>query len=214
MSAIPVVRYMEREFERVQRIERKLARLARDLGAGEGNAGGVWPRAAFWRNPRGLALRSALYDRRSDELVVAFAAGPEYRMAASSLRLASPVKEVRLDDLGYGMVLRLADGTETSVASDLVLFECDPQYRRLHQERRPARGSASRRDPSGVGARLRTLRLAAGRSARKVAAAAGLAPSNYARLEASRHQPRIETLVRVARALGVPLATVLADHGP
>jgi transcriptional regulator with XRE-family HTH domain len=38
---------------------------------------------------------------------------------------------------------------------------------------------------------------------------AGLAPSNYARLEASKHQPRVETLVRVAKALGVPLADLV-----
>ena len=47
----------------------------------------------------------------------------------------------------------------------------------------------------------------AARSKEAVAAAAGMARSNYARLEAARHQPKLETLKRVARALGVPLAT-------
>jgi len=56
-----------------------------------------------------------------------------------------------------------------------------------------------------VGEKVRALRLASGRTAMEVASAAGMARSNFARLEASRHEPRLSTLRRVAEALAVPL---------
>jgi len=37
-----------------------------------------------------------------------------------------------------------------------------------------------------------------------VAEASGMARSNFARLEAGKHEPRLDTLRRVADALGVP----------
>jgi transcriptional regulator with XRE-family HTH domain len=39
-----------------------------------------------------------------------------------------------------------------------------------------------------------------------------MAPSNLARLEASRHSPRLETLERVAAALGVGVGDLLAGR--
>lgn len=46
-----------------------------------------------------------------------------------------------------------------------------------------------------------------------MAKAAGLAPSNHARLEAGGHEPRMDTLARVAAALQVPLWRVLPAIG-
>ncbi len=43
----------------------------------------------------------------------------------------------------------------------------------------------------------------------EVAAAAGMARSNFARLESSRHEPRLATLRRVAEALAVPLGALV-----
>jgi DNA-binding XRE family transcriptional regulator len=60
-----------------------------------------------------------------------------------------------------------------------------------------------------VGAKVRALRRASGRTAIEVAEAAGMARSNFARLEADRHEPRLGTLRRVAEALDVPLEALL-----
>jgi predicted metal-dependent hydrolase len=198
MSEAPLIEQLDRDFERIADLERKLAHMANRLGAGA--------QRAFWKSARGLELRAASYDRSRDELVVAFHAGPEYRMAASALKLPAAVRDARLDELKHGAMVRLADGSETSVASDLVLYECEPAYR----ETLEPRDAVGQRD---FGARIRALRLAAGLRAKDVAVAAGLAASNYARLEASKHQPRIETLVRVAKALGVPLASLVSEEG-
>lgn len=63
--------------------------------------------------------------------------------------------------------------------------------------------------PPSAGARIRALRRASGRSASALAAAAGMARSNWARLESGRHDPGVRTLGRAAAALGVPLAAIL-----
>jgi transcriptional regulator with XRE-family HTH domain len=63
--------------------------------------------------------------------------------------------------------------------------------------------------PKPFGARARARRLAVGRSALETAAAAGMAPSNYARMEAGRHRPRLDTLERVAAALGTSVHDLL-----
>ena len=68
---------------------------------------------------------------------------------------------------------------------------------------------AARERRERTSARIRELRQAAGLSAVEVATAAGMARSNYARLESGRHQPGLITLQRVAAALGVALAELL-----
>jgi DNA-binding XRE family transcriptional regulator len=104
----------------------------------------------------------------------------------------------RLDDLEHGIVLAFAGGRTTDVASDLILHACEPAYDEAGMSR----------SPRAIGARIRALWLAAGRSAAEVARAVGLARPNYSRLEAGRHEARVQTLVRVAAALGVPLTAL------
>lgn len=60
-----------------------------------------------------------------------------------------------------------------------------------------------------VGAGIRILRESRGLRASEVARAAGMARSNYARLESGRHHPGLRTLARAAAALRVPLAELL-----
>jgi DNA-binding XRE family transcriptional regulator len=153
--------------------------------------------ARFWDRPGGLELALVSFDSFRKEFVVRFKAGPQYRLPLRRLGDAGEVAAVDLDSYRHGVVVVFSDGRATNFASDLVLFECEPEYR--------ARMAAPPR-PRHVGQRVRALRLAAGRTATAVAAAAGMAPPNYARLEAAQHAPRADTLVRIAQALGVPVA--------
>ena len=146
-------------------------------------------------------LESAHLSSDRATLVARFLDGREYTLPLATLRLSSPVVEAAVDDLRHGIALRLRDGTITDVSSGFVLYHCDPGYR--------AENESSELSRSAVAARIRALRKQSGRRASEVAAAAGLAPSNYARLEAGKHQPRIETLLSVAKALRVPLVDLL-----
>lgn len=62
-----------------------------------------------------------------------------------------------------------------------------------------------------LGARLRELRVAAGLTQAELARRTGIHRPNIARVEAGRHTPSLETLARLASAIGVPTTTVLAE---
>jgi len=64
-------------------------------------------------------------------------------------------------------------------------------------------------DGSRLGARLRELRLAAGLTQAELARRTGIHRPNIARVEAGRHTPSLETLARLATAIGVPTTRVL-----
>jgi DNA-binding XRE family transcriptional regulator len=78
----------------------------------------------------------------------------------------------------------------------------------------PMNGSASAIPIDGVrlGARLRELRVQAGLTQAELARRTGIHRPNIARVEAGRHTPSLETLARLASAIGVPTTTVLAEE--
>ena len=150
--------------------------------------------------PRGLELDSVSLDARRRTISVRFRQGRAVSLPFSALRLKRRPVAAALDDLRHAVVLELSNGQVEEVASDLFLYETDPEYRAAH---------AVPSSPPPVGPRIREIRVALGLKAAHVAKGAGLAPSNYARLEAGGHEPRMDTLVRVAAALRVPLWRVL-----
>ncbi|MBT2326958.1 helix-turn-helix transcriptional regulator [Variovorax paradoxus] len=72
----------------------------------------------------------------------------------------------------------------------------------------PTRSSAA----CEVGAQVRALRLAAGVSGGKVAAASGISPSMLSRIERGLVSPSVETLYRIARGLDVPISRFFGDQ--
>lgn len=159
-------------------------------------------RRLFWEHPEGLTLDYAHYDPLSRMFQVAFRLDGRYELPTETLGHHAPVRECGLDEFRHGVIVRFEDDSTTSFSSDFVLYHCEPAYRARHARHE------SKRVPN-FGAKIRALRLAAGRDAVEVARAAGMAPSNYSRLEASKHRPRVETLVRIATALRVPLAALV-----
>lgn len=67
-------------------------------------------------------------------------------------------------------------------------------------------------DGAQLGARLRELRLAAGLTQAELARRTGIHRPNIARVEAGRHTPSLETLSRLASAIGVSTTTVLTER--
>ncbi|MFW6049879.1 MAG: helix-turn-helix domain-containing protein [Myxococcota bacterium] len=67
-------------------------------------------------------------------------------------------------------------------------------------------------DGARLGARLRELRLAAGLTQAELARRTGIHRPNIARVEAGRHTPSLETLARLASAIGVPTTRVLTEE--
>ncbi len=69
-------------------------------------------------------------------------------------------------------------------------------------------------DPTRLGKRIRELRLAAGLTQAELATRTGIHRPNIARVEAGRHTPSLETLTRVAAAIGVAPATLFNNMAP
>ncbi|MDH3199533.1 MAG: helix-turn-helix domain-containing protein [Myxococcales bacterium] len=67
-------------------------------------------------------------------------------------------------------------------------------------------------DGEKLGARLRELRLAAGLTQAELARRTGIHRPNIARVEAGRHTPSLETLARIASAIGVSTTHVLVSR--
>jgi DNA-binding XRE family transcriptional regulator len=65
-------------------------------------------------------------------------------------------------------------------------------------------------DGATLGRRLRELRLAAGLTQAELARRTGIHRPNIARVEAGRHTPSLETLARLAQAIGVSTTRVLS----
>lgn len=64
-------------------------------------------------------------------------------------------------------------------------------------------------DGPTLGGRIRSLRLAAGLTQAELARRTGIHRPNIARVEAGRHTPSLETIARLAAAIGVPATRVL-----
>lgn len=122
------------------------------------------------------------------------------------------------DGSGPREVILASDGRSAKVVlesgAELELRATDLQAKRgQNNHGSEAVVPAALRDVDGVrlGQRLRALRLAAGLTQAELARRTGIHRPNIARVEAGRHTPSLETLARLAAAIGVSTTRVLAD---
>lgn len=194
---------IDRAFEALHSIDDALGRTSRRI-AGKELSRTIAP-TPFWARPGGLELDSVRYDHGDEEFVVTFVAGPTYHLPRRFVR-DKEVRGTELDEFRHGVVVLFDDLEVTSFAGDLVLFHCEPAYKAS------VKTSASRSARSPIGARVRRERLAKGLSLTDVARAVDMAASNYSRLESGAHGPRLDVLMRVAEALGVPLTRLTSPR--
>lgn len=119
-----------------------------------------------------------------------------------------PVEAVVLAEDRLSARIELRDG------SSLELIAAELAQGRLASARATHGGSSvALGDVDGVrlGQRLRALRLAAGLTQAELARRTGIHRPNIARVEAGRHTPSLETLARLAAAIGVSTTRVLSD---
>jgi DNA-binding XRE family transcriptional regulator len=126
--------------------------------------------------------------------MVPFADIPEAQ-GLTGMELPNPY---RLDIVGAG-------GQRSELPWDFVRHYCDVYYR----EREEAHAEAGRRS---LGNRLRALREAARLTQSDLAVAAGIGRITEVRIENGEQSPRYDTLARIARALGRPLADLVAGE--
>ncbi len=101
-------------------------------------------------------------------------------------------------------------GNILEIPWDDVLHHCEPNYEYY-------KGKSKQSDDSEravrIGSRVRELRINAGLSVTELAKRVGMQRPNLSRLEAGKHVPALETLERIADALGVSVAALVAVNG-
>lgn len=156
----------------------------------------------------GQKIRDARYSVSEDRFIVTFDSGKEYSFSRSSLDVddGSELVNVQLDRGRFFFRVTQASGNYYEVPWDRVLHESEPAYRYF-------RGRVSRTKGSReLGARIRKLREKKGLTQEALADAVGMMRSNISRIEAGKHHPTLDTLERIAKALKVPVAEIIATR--
>lgn len=119
----------------------------------------------------------------------------------------SEVAGIALEGDAQTATLRLSSGREITIRASAVANVAGQSTTQAGVNGLDGAGAV---DGARLGARLRELRLAAGLTQAELARRTGIHRPNIARVEAGRHTPSLETLARLATAIGVPTTVVLS----
>ncbi len=98
-----------------------------------------------------------------------------------------------------------ASGNWFEVPWDDVLYHCEPAYEYYKDRQTPGAS-----DDERIGSRLREARKMRELTVAELARRAGMKRPNLSRLEHGRHRPSLDTLERLAEALDIPVARLVA----
>lgn len=121
----------------------------------------------------------------------------------------SEIASIALGDDAETATLRLANGRDVTLRASQIAVSASVRPRSTDAG---ANGRGVPIDGARLGARLRELRVAAGLTQAELARRTGIHRPNIARVEAGRHTPSLDTLARLASAIGVPTTRVLAEE--
>jgi DNA-binding XRE family transcriptional regulator len=156
----------------------------------------------------GKQILNVRYDGASRGFSVHFATGKTYTLPVDHIPESdkSAVVRWRVARNRSHFLISQESGNKVHVPWDLVLHLCEPSYKHHYSRAEDSGVDSARR----IGARVKALRLARDLTAVELANRSGLQRPNLTRLESGRHVPSLETLERVARALDVPVAELVA----
>ena len=156
----------------------------------------------------GRKIRDARYLVGEDRFSVTFDSGKEYSFPRSSLEVddGSELVNIQIDRRRFFFRVTHMSGNRYEIPWDRVLHEAEPSYRYF-------RGRTGRtKTTHEVGATIRKLREARGITQERLAGAVGMMRNNISRIEAAKHRPTLETIERIAKALKVSLADLVASR--
>ncbi|MSQ14100.1 MAG: XRE family transcriptional regulator [Dehalococcoidia bacterium] len=107
----------------------------------------------------------------------------------------------------YVLVIQ-ESGNRIDLPWDAVLYHAEPDY--PYYKGRASQQREEKETAQRIGAQLRALRKRRGLTVTALAQAAGMERPNLSRLEHGKHLPSLATLERVAKALRVPVAELVA----
>jgi DNA-binding XRE family transcriptional regulator len=156
----------------------------------------------------GRKIRDARFLVGEDRFIVTFDSGKEYSFPRSSLEVddGSDLVNLQVDRRRFFFRVTQVSGNHYEIPWDRVLREAEPSYSYF-------RGRLNRtRKTHDVGAAIRKLREAKGITQKELAGAVGMMRNNISRIEAAKHRPTLETVERIAKALKVAVADLIAPR--
>ena len=150
-------------------------------------------------------IRDARYSVGDHRFIVTFDSGKEYAFPRSALEVNDGnLVKIQLDRSRFFFRVTQVLGNRYEVPWDRALHETEPSYAYF-------RGRAVRPKTNGdIGSRIRRLREAKGFTQEELADSVGMMRSNISRIEAAKHRPTLETLEKIAQALDVSVADLVA----
>lgn len=176
-------------------------------------SGGV-EKVAFYLQNRldpqsGKKIKGIEYVRNLRTFIVRMQNGRIYPLRLDDLPEADSSDVVRwaIDKSLHYFEVMQESGNALEVPWDAVLYHCEPEYEyyKGKQDRSQGLDRAIR-----IGSKVREWRIKKGLSITELAERAGMKRPNLSRLEHGQHLPSLETLERVADALVVPVAELVA----
>ena len=151
-------------------------------------------------------IRDARYLVAADRFVITFDSGKEYSFPRSALEVddGSELVKIQIDRSRFFFRVTQVSGNRYEVPWDRVLYEAEPSYSHFRGRTGPSKTS---RD---IGSRIRKLRETKGFTQEELAGAVGMMRSNISRIEAAKHRPTLETLEKIAQALNISVADLIA----
>ena len=104
----------------------------------------------------------------------------------------------------YEVILHTKSGEPAELPWDFVRHYCDDSYR-------PRADAIALQGRQAIGVKIRQLRDSAGLTQEALARAAGIGRVTLVRIENGEQSPRYETLVSLAKALGLPIQELVVD---
>jgi DNA-binding XRE family transcriptional regulator len=153
-------------------------------------------------------MRDVRFSVGENRFMVTFESGKEYGFPRSSLEVddGSGVVSVQLERRRFFFRVIQSSGNRYEVPWDRVLHEAEPAYRHFRGRMRTSKTNHN------VGATIRKLREAKGITQDQLAGAVGMMRSNLSRMEAAKHQPTLETMEKIAKALNVSVVDLLSPR--
>lgn len=137
--------------------------------------------------------------------MVTFESGKEYSFPRALLECddGTELRTVKTDRRRSFFRVTQASGNRYEVPWDRVLYEADPTY--AYRRRQAVKPATS----LNLGRKIRKLRIAGRMTQAELARAAGMMRPNVTRIEAGSHRPTLETLEKIAAALGIPVVDLI-----
>jgi len=166
---------------------------------------------AFFDPASSRTIREARYQQQEETFFVAFRNGKTYELSRRLIEADDETPIVGDPEVihdGEAFRVHQKSGNVYEVAWDFVLYHQEPSYRyyKGKADQREAEGSRAER----IASRIRQKREARDWSLGELARRTGMQVPNLSRLESGKHVPSLETLERVADALGVRVADLVA----